>query len=202
MQKGIVIKMNSENEEIRNKELKLIIDGCLRNEHKSQYKLYQLFYSDMTTVCLRYAKDREEANDFVQEGFIKVFKNLSRYEFKGSFQGWMRRIFVNNAIDNIRKKKKNHLLLGEDEKIDAFAKFDMDPLDKVEELDPKIVMKAIQRLTPAYKAVFSLYVIEEYPHKEIAEMLGISVGTSKSNLAKAKQNLRKFLHDDYNKTYE
>lgn len=202
MQKGIVIKMNSENEEIRNKELKLIIDGCLRNEHKSQYKLYQLFYRDMTTVCLRYAKDREEANDFVQEGFIKVFKNLSRYEFKGSFQGWMRRIFVNNAIDNIRKKKKNHLLLGEDEKIDAFAKFDMDPLDKVEELDPKIVMKAIQRLTPAYKAVFSLYVIEEYPHKEIAEMLGISVGTSKSNLAKAKQNLRKFLHDDYNKTYE
>lgn len=194
--------MNSENEEIRNKELKLIIDGCLRNEHKSQYKLYQLFYRDMTTVCLRYAKDREEANDFVQEGFIKVFKNLSRYEFKGSFQGWMRRIFVNNAIDNIRKKKKNHLLLGEDEKIDAFAKFDMDPLDKVEELDPKIVMKAIQRLTPAYKAVFSLYVIEEYPHKEIAEMLGISVGTSKSNLAKAKQNLRKFLHDDYNKTYE
>jgi RNA polymerase sigma-70 factor (ECF subfamily) len=70
-----------------------------------------------------------------------------------------------------------------------------------EELDPKLVMEAIQKLTPAYKAVFSLYVIEEYSHKEIAEMLGISVGTSKSNLAKAKQNLRKFLHDAYNKTY-
>jgi RNA polymerase sigma-70 factor (ECF subfamily) len=193
--------MNSENKEIKEKELKLIIEGCLRNEHKSQYKLYQMFYSDMTGVCLRYAKDREEANDFVQEGFIKTFKNLNRYEFKGSFAGWMRRIFVNNAIDNIRRKKKNHVLLGEDEKIDAFAKFEMDPFEKVGELDPKIVMNAVQKLSPAYKAVFSLYVIEEYAHKEIAEMLNISVGTSKSNLAKAKQNLRKFLHEDYNKIY-
>lgn len=193
--------MNSENGDIRNKELKSVIQGCLNNEHKSQYKLYQMFYRNMTMVCMRYAKDREEANDLVQEGFIKVFKNLTRYEFKGSFEGWMRRIFVNNAIDNIRRKKKDHLLLGEDEKIDSFAVFDLDPLEKQEELDPKIVMEAIQKLTPAYKAVFSLYVIEDYSHKEIAEMLGISVGTSKSNLAKAKQNLRKFLHDAYNETY-
>lgn len=193
--------MNSESEDIRNIELRSIIEGCLRNEHKSQYQLYQMFYSSMTNVCLRYCKDREEANDMVQEGFIKVFKNLTRYEFKGSFEGWMRRIFVNNAIDNIRRKKKDHLLLGEDEKMDAFAEFDRDPMNTEEELDPKLVMEAIQKLTPAYKAVFSLYVIEEYSHKEIAEMLGISVGTSKSNLAKAKQNLRKFLHDAYNKTY-
>lgn len=193
--------MNSESEDIRQIELKSIIEGCLRNEHKSQYQLYQMFYSTMTSVCMRYCKDREEANDMVQEGFIKVFKNLTRYEFKGSFEGWMRRIFVNNAIDNIRRKKKDHLLLGEDEKMDSFAEFDLDPLVKDEELDPKIVMDAIQKLTPAYKAVFSLYVIEEYSHKEIAEMLNISVGTSKSNLAKAKQNLRKFLHDAYNETY-
>lgn len=193
--------MNSESEDIRQKELKSIIEGCLRNEHKSQYQLYQMFYSNMTSVCMRYCKDREEANDMVQEGFIKVFKNLTRYEFKGSFEGWMRRIFVNNAIDNIRRKKKDHLLLGEDEKMDAFAEFDLDPFEKDEELDPKMVMEAIQKLTPAYKAVFSLYVIEEYSHKEIAEMLNISVGTSKSNLAKAKQNLRKFLHDAYNETY-
>ena len=193
--------MNSENGDIRKNELKGIIDGCLKNEHKSQYRLYQMFYSNMTSVCMRYAKDREEANDLVQEGFIKVFKNLNRYEFKGSFEGWMRRIFVNNAIDNIRRKKKDHLLLGDDEKIDAFAEKELDPLEKIGELDPKIVMAAVQKLTPAYKAVFSLYVIEEYPHKEIAEMLNISVGTSKSNLAKAKQNLRKFLKDDYNRTY-
>ena len=163
--------MNSESEDIRNIELRSIIEGCLRNEHKSQYQLYQMFYSSMTSVCMRYCKDREEANDMVQEGFIKVFKNLTRYEFKGSFEGWMRRIFVNNAIDNIRRKKKDHLLLGEDEKMDAFAEFDRDPMNTEEELDPKLVMEAIQKLTPAYKAVFSLYVIEEYSHKEIAEML-------------------------------
>jgi len=194
--------MNSENGDISKNELKPIIEGCLKNEHKSQYRLYKMFYSNMTSVCLRYAKDREEANDFVQEGFIKVFKNLTRYEFKGSFEGWMRRIFVNNAIDNIRRKKKDHLLLGEDVKLDAFSEKELDPLDRVDELDPGLVMEAVQKLTPAYKAVFSLYVIEDYSHKEIAEMLNISVGTSKSNLAKAKQNLRKFLKEDYNKTYE
>lgn len=193
--------MKSYSENISIEELKPIIEGCLRNEHKAQYRLYEMFYRNMTVVCLRYSKDREEANDMVQEGFIKVFKNLKRYEFKGSFEGWMRRIFVNNAIDNIRRKKKDHLLLGEDEKMDAFSDKDMDPFDGMGELDPKLVMEAIQKLTPAYKAVFSLYVIEEYSHKEIAEMLNISVGTSKSNLAKAKQNLRKYLNKAYNETY-
>jgi len=193
--------LNSESKDIKKDKLKSIIEGCLRKDNRSQYELYKLFYSNMTIVCLRYAKDREEANDFVQEGFIKLFNNLARYEFKGSFEGWMRRIFVNNAIDNIRRKKKNHLLLGEDEKLDAFSEKQKDVLDGQAELDPKLVMEAIQKLTPAYKAVFSLYVIEEYSHKEIAEMLGISVGTSKSNLAKAKQNLRKILKDAYNETY-
>ena len=193
--------MNSESGDIAKDELKEVIEGCLRNEHRFQFRLYEMFYTNMTSVCMRYAKDREEANDLVQEGFIKVYKNLFRYEFKGSFEGWMRRIFVNNAIDNIRRKKKNHLLLGEDEKMDAFSQKDMDPLDEVGELDPQLVMEAIQKLTPAYKAVFSLYVIEDYSHKEIAEMLDISVGTSKSNLAKAKQNLRKFLQDAYNEAY-
>ncbi len=193
--------LNSESEDIKKIKLKSIIEGCLRNDNKSQYQLYKLYYSNMTNVCLRYAKDREEANDFVQEGFIKLFNNLARYEFKGSFEGWMRRIFVNNAIDNIRRKKKNHLLIGEDEKLDAFSEKQMDVLDGEAELDPKLVVEAIQKLTPAYKAVFSLYVIEEYSHKEVAEMLNISVGTSKSNLAKAKQNLRKILKDAYDKTY-
>ena len=93
-------------------------------------------------------------------------------------------------------------MLGEDSHLDVLNINKTDPLDDVKELDPKIVMKAVQKLTPAYKAVFNLYVIEDYPHKEIAEMLGVSVGTSKSNLAKAKQNLRKYLTDDYNRTYE
>ena len=152
---------------------------------------------------MRYATDRDEADDLVQQGFIKLFKNLNRYEFKGSFDGWIRRMFVNTAIDHIRRKKRNPLLLGEDAHLDLFNKDrEQTQFDKVEELDPNLVMQAISKLTPAYKAVFNLYVIEDYPHKEIAEMLDISIGTSKSNLYKAKQNLRKYLQEAYNKTYE
>ena len=195
--------MNSNNQNKDSKLLRSIIEGCLRENRKYQFKLYERYYGKMMGVCYRYANDRDEADELVQQGFIKLFKNLNRYEFKGSFEGWIRRIFVNTAIDHIRRKKKNPLLLGEDAHLDAFnTNKEQDVFDKVDELDPKLVMEAIAKLTPAYKAVFNLYVIEDYSHKEVAEMLGISVGTSKSNLAKSKQNLRKLLKEAYNKTYE
>jgi len=195
--------MNLKSQNIDSSLLKSIIEGCLRKERKYQFKLYEKYYGKMMGVCYRYANDRDEADDLVQQGFIKLFKNLHRYEFKGSFDGWIRRIFVNTAIDHIRRKKNKPLLLGEDAHLDAFNRDkEHDPFDKVEELDPKLVIDAIAKLTPAYKAVFNLYVIEDYAHKEIAEMLGISVGTSKSNLSKSKQNLRKYLKEAYNKTYE
>ena len=195
--------MNSTNQKTDSAVLKSIIEGCLREDRKYQFKLYERYYGKMMGVCMRYATDRDEADELVQQGFIKLFKNLKRYEFKGSFDGWIRRMFVNTSIDHIRKKKRNPLLLGEDAHLDLFNKeVDLDQFDKVEELDPNIVMQAIAKLTPAYKAVFNLYVIEDYSHKEIAEMLEISLGTSKSNLSKAKQNLRKYLQEAYNKTYE
>ena len=195
--------MNSKNQNTDSAVLKSIIEGCLREDRKFQFKLYERYYRKMMGVCMRYASDRDEADDLVQQGFIKLFKNLKRYEFKGSFDGWIRRMFVNTAIDNIRRKKRNPLLLGEDAHLDLFNKEkEQDQFDKVEELDPKLVMEAIKKLTPAYKAAFNLYIIEDYSHKEIAEMLDISIGTSKSNLSKAKQNLRKFLQEAYNQTYE
>lgn len=195
--------MNSTNQKTDSAVLKSIIEGCLREDRKYQFKLYERYYGRMMGVCMRYATDRDEADELVQQGFIKLFKNLNRYEFKGSFDGWIRRMFVNTSIDHIRKKKRNPLLLGEDAHLDLFNKeVDLDQFDRVEELDPNIVMQAIAKLTPAYKAVFNLYVIEDYSHKEIAEMLEISLGTSKSNLSKAKQNLRKYLQEAYNKTYE
>ena len=195
--------MNSTNQKTDSAVLKSIIEGCLREDRKYQFKLYERYYGKMMGVCMRYATDRDEADELVQQGFIKLFKNLKRYEFKGSFDGWIRRMFVNTSIDHIRKKKRNPLLLGEDAHLDLFNKeVDLDQFDKVEELDPNMVMQAIAKLTPAYKAVFNLYVIEDYSHKEIAEMLEISLGTSKSNLSKAKQNLRKYLQEAYNKTYE
>lgn len=195
--------MDSKNQKTDSAILKSIIEGCLRQDRKYQFKLYERYYGKMMGVCMRYATDRDEADDLVQQGFIKLFNNLKRYEFKGSFDGWIRRMFVNTAIDHIRRKKRNPLLLGEDAHLDLFNKEkDQSQFDKVEELDPNLVMEAIQKLTPAYKAVFNLYVIEDYSHKEIAEMLGVSLGTSKSNLSKAKQNLRKYLQEAYNQTYE
>lgn len=195
--------MNSRNQKTDSAVLKSIIEGCLREDRKYQFRLYERYYGKMMGVCMRYATDRDEADELVQQGFIKLFNNLSRYEFKGSFDGWIRRMFVNTAIDHIRRKKRNPLLLGEDAHLDLFNKeVEQDQFDKVEELDPNLVMQAIQKLTPAYQAVFNLYIIEDYSHKEIAEMLEVSVGTSKSNLSKAKQNLRKYLQEAYNQTYE
>lgn len=195
--------MNSRNQKTDSAVLKSIIEGCLREDRKYQFRLYERYYGKMMGVCMRYATDRDEADELVQQGFIKLFNNLSRYEFKGSFDGWIRRMFVNTAIDHIRRKKRNPLLLGEDAHLDLFNKeVEQDQFDKIEELDPNLVMQAIQKLTPAYQAVFNLYIIEDYSHKEIAEMLEVSVGTSKSNLSKAKQNLRKYLQEAYNQTYE
>ena len=159
--------MNSKNLKTDSAVLKSIIEGCLREDRKYQFKLYERYYGKMMGVCMRYATDRDEADDLVQQGFIKLFNNLKRYEFKGSFDGWIRRMFVNTAIDNIRRKKRNPMLLGEDAHLDLFNKEkELDQFDKIEELDPNIVMEAIKKLSPAYNAVFNLYVIEDYSHKE------------------------------------
>lgn len=152
----------------------------------------------MYYVCLRYIKDEDVAKDVVQDGFIKVFEKIEKYNHKGSFEGWMRRLIVNTAIDFIRKQK-NHFVAMDN---DAVMK-DVDEQLEIEEgidednlkLKADMAMEAIQELSPTYKTVFNLYVIENYTHREIAEMLNISEGTSKSNLAKAKQRLRQILED-------
>ncbi|MDQ3100212.1 MAG: sigma-70 family RNA polymerase sigma factor [Bacteroidota bacterium] len=176
-----------------------VIDGCLKGERRSQQRVYELFYGKMMTVCLRYTKNTDQAKDILQDGFIKVFQSMEKFNRAGSFEGWIRRIMVNTAIDHFRRTKNSYLLLGEDRSIEDFS--DRDEEDVIadesddEELDlkPADVINAMQKLTPAYRTVFNLYVFEEMTHKEIAEMLGINVGTSKSNLAKAKHNLKKLL---------
>lgn len=153
----------------------------------------------MLSVCMRYTRDRDTAEEVLQEGFIKVFDKLDVFDFKGSFEGWMRRIMANTAIDSIRKSKKNPLLTDND---DDFKMKGEDPIVLKEEVEfvgikAEIAMEAINQLSPAYKAVFNLYVLEEYTHKEIAEILNISEGTSKSNLSKAKGNLQQILKDKF-----
>jgi len=172
-----------------------IIKGCLKNDRLSQKMLYEKYYGKMMGVCMRYATDRDQAKDILQEAFLKVFANISSFNGKGSFEGWIRRIVVNSSIDQIRKDKKHYLIVST-----TFAsESDTNISDEIsdDELAGKIseaeILRAVQDLTPAYRMVFNLYVIEEYTHKEIAQMLDISEGTSKSNLAKAKFNLKKNL---------
>lgn len=185
---------------MENKEhLEQIISGCVKNNRRSQEELFKLYYGRMLSVCMRYTADRDSAEEVLQEGFIKIFDKLEAFNYKGSFEGWMRRIMSNTAIDSIRKSKKNPILTDNDEDFKLGAE---DPMVISEELDSislkgEMAMEAINELSPAYKAVFNLYVLEDYTHKEIAEILGISEGTSKSNLSKAKMNLQKVLREKF-----
>jgi RNA polymerase sigma factor (sigma-70 family) len=176
-----------------------LINDCLSNKRRAQEELFKLFYGKMLGVCLRYTKDRDSAEEILQEGFIKVFDKLDAFDYKGSFEGWMRRIVANTAIDSLRKHKKDPLLTDNDEDFKLGA---TNPLIEREEeetitLKGEMALAAIQQLSPAYRTVFNLYVLEEYTHKEIAEILGISEGTSKSNLAKAKMNLQRILKERF-----
>ena len=187
---------------MENKEhLKELISGCVKNDRRSQEELFKLFYGKMLGVCMRYARDRDTAEEMLQEGFIKIFDKLEAFDYKGSFEGWIRRIVSNTAIDNLRKSKKNPLLTDKDE---DFKLGWSDPIVENEELQfvglkAEIALEAVQNLSPAYRAVFNLHVMEEYTHKEIAEILGISEGTSKSNLSKAKMNLQRTLKEKFEK---
>ena len=180
-----------------------IIDGCIAGERRSQQRVYELFYGKMMAVCLRYTKNHDQAKDILQDGFIKVFRSMDKFNREGSFEGWIRRIMVNTAIDYFRRAKNAYLLLGEERSIEDFG--DQDEEDTLEDtmeedlpdLKPADVINAMQKLTPAYRTVFNLYVFEEMTHKEIAELLGINIGTSNSNLAKAKHNLKKLLKKEH-----
>lgn len=165
-----------------------LIEGCIRGDRKMQYELYERFAPKMFGVCLRYASNNEEAEDILQEGFIKVFKKIGSYRSEGSFEGWIRRIFVNTAIEHFRRK--THLQpITEKEENTVEGKY----LSVLDSLAEKDIVQLVQQLSPGYRTVFNMYVIEGYSHKEIAEALGISEGTSKSQLSRAKQILQELV---------
>lgn len=168
-----------------------IVKKCVKGDRKAQQELYKYFYSTMMGVCYRYSNNVDDAKDLLQDGFVKVFSNIKKYNFNGSLEGWIRRIMVNTAIDYIRKNK-NVFLVNDDGYI--LENSNVESANTIySQFGVNDIMEAIQTLTPAYKAVFNLSVIEGYPHKDIAEKLNISEGTSKSNLAKAKMKLRTLL---------
>jgi RNA polymerase sigma-70 factor (ECF subfamily) len=158
-----------------------LIEGCIQGNRKMQYELYQRFSPKMYGVCLRYAANAEEAEDILQEGFIKVFKKMGSYRGDGSFEGWIRRIFVNTAIEHFRKKAYLQPITEQEENT-IEGKY----LNVLENLAEKDIIKLIQQLSPGYRTVFNMYVIEGYTHKQIADILNISEGTSKSQLSRAK----------------
>ncbi len=165
-----------------------LVAACIRKERWAQKVLYEEYYPRMMGLCLRYAGNQDEALDILHEGFIKVFKNMHRYEPGTSLSSWIRRIMVNTAIDYYRKMVRRRT-----EDIDMAYHVDAGDVDALSQMSEQEILEAIQELTPAYRAVFNLYVIEGYSHKEIAELLDITESTSRSNLVKARLRLQAIL---------
>ena len=164
-----------------------LIKGCIAGDRRMQEELYSRFSPKMYAVCLRYANNADDAQDLLQEGFIKVYRNLHRFRAEGSFEGWIRRVFVNTSIEHFRKKS-TRLSMVTDKEENTIEDADITAIHKLAEKD---IINIIQELSPGYRTVFNLYVVEGYSHKEIGELLGISEGTSKSQLARAKGVLQK-----------
>jgi RNA polymerase sigma-70 factor (ECF subfamily) len=165
-----------------------LIKGCIEGNRRLQEQLYRQFAPKMYAVCLRYAGNADDAQDLLQEGFIKVYNNLIKFRGEGSFEGWIRRIFVNTSIEHFRRK--NHLRTVNET---AEKNIEDKSLTALDNLGEKDILNLIQELSPGYRTVFNLYVVEGYQHKEIAQLLGISEGTSKSQLARAKNILQELV---------
>lgn len=174
------------------KEIKKVIKECVNGKKSAQHKFYQHFYGKMMGVCYRYTNNPDDAKDLLHDGFLKVFDNLEKFNFKGSLEGWVRRIMVNCCIDHYRKRKN---IFAKDEEIlkNESVELSDEEESRLESINVSELLQYVQRLSPAYRTVFNMYVLDGMSHKEIAEELDISEGTSKSNLAKAKMNLRKLI---------
>lgn len=166
-----------------------LIDGCKARNPLAQRNLYDKYSRRMMAVCMRYADSREEAQDILQDGFVKVFEKIGTFQGQGSFDGWVRRIFVNTALDNIRKNRENRLLADIDDvgySLDSGTSVDGD-------INAEELMNILQKIPAGYRVVFNMFAIEGYSHKEIADQLGVSESTSKTQFLRAKAFLIKVL---------
>ena len=166
-----------------------LVRGCIVNDRKAQEQLYKQFYGPMTSICLRYTKNEEDAIEVLHNGFLKVFKKIHTYDgSKASLYTWIRTIIVHSAIDFIRQRGKFgapvELEKAEEAAIDA---------DAVQKISTRELLKLVQQLPPGAQTVFNLYIIEGYNHKEIAQLMGISEGTSKWHLSEARKKLQTLL---------
>lgn len=180
---------------LTDEDLNLNIQGCVLNDRLSQKKIYSSFYNYAMTICSLYTNDYDDSVEIVNDGFMKIFKEIYRYHpayanVISSFKGWLRKIMIHTAIDHFRKNQKyrgTKELDGETIRLSAGGE---DALDRISYNE---IIRSMQKLTPGYRVIFNLFLIENFSHEEIAKQLGISIGTSKSNLARGRKQLQKIL---------
>lgn len=165
-----------------------LITGCRRGEHHAQQRLFDLYSSRMYSICLRYVRNTMQAEDVLVTAFTKVFDKIDQFKGDGSFEGWVRRIIINEALTSLRKSRA---MMIETDLQQAEREPDYDRLS--DHLEAEDLLKMIEQLPPGYRVVFNMYAIDGYSHKEIADHLGISENTSKSQLSRARTYLQKLL---------
>lgn len=174
--------------------LEQLIQDCQDNNIKAQEQLYRLFASKLFAVCLKYSRNRADAEDNLQDGFLIIFKKIGQYQFKGSFEGWAKRVMINNVLQKYRHEGVVELV---HENIpDTDEEFEIED----DSITMDFLVTIIQELPERYRMVFNLYVIDGFSHKEIAEMMGITIGTTKSNLARARMILKEKIEVQQNST--
>lgn len=176
-------------------ELTFHVEACALNKRESQKVIYSSFYGFAMAICDRYVNKQDDAVEILNDGFLKIFKEIHRYkpaytDVVSSFKGWLRKIMVYTAIDHYRKNQKHQMVTQLDNVVYQIA---TEREDAIEKLSYEEIIRAIQDLSPGYRTVFNLFVIEGLSHEEIGKQLGVSIGTSKSNLSKARKQLQKIL---------
>ncbi len=168
-----------------------IINGCREKNAKSQYALFALYYNYAMSIAHRYASTYEEAEEIANDAFVKVFMRIESFEHKWTFKSWLRRILINTAIDAYRAKQ----IRPQTDDLEAFYDVGVG-MNVIGTMTRDEILERVVELPPSYRTVFNLFVVDEYTHEEIADLLGISIGASKSNLSKARQKLKKLLKED------
>lgn len=171
-----------------------LVKGVLQGSAAHQSALYRQYSVPMFRVVLRFSRDRAEAEDMMQDGFVRVFRDMSQFRSEGALGGWIRRIMVNTALSHLRKQRD---FIRDIPDFSPFENMLRTDEDFASNLDAETLLKYLQKLPPGYRAVFNLYAIDGYSHEEIAEQLGISIGTSKSQLFKAREYLKKILDKSF-----
>lgn len=169
--------------------LEKLINDCKNRDAKAQEQLYKLYSSKLFSICLKYSRNYAEAQDNLQDGYLLIFNKIQQFNFKGSFEGWLKRVMINNVLQQYRNVSFLELVTDE---IPDIVEVNLDD----ESISMDYLLKIIQELPDRYRLVFNLYIIDGYSHKEIAEMLGITTGTTKSNLARARMILKERIEKD------